>query len=198
MGVCCTAWQRALHVSRTRMFIDHCLFSCVPIYTHSASARGVLVRLTMAPKSSTGTPLPGPSMEELMDRERRRLVSWRASLQAPASSSHMPTDAGRSYRPGRPHPMSMRSPLTLALPRPQITSARRMSSLWISPPSTCLTRPPPRGGNEPGSSSQAVSMITEAKAKRMGKRATPPVNYTARGDKLYGVCPVLTEISMYN
>ena len=26
-------------------------------------------------------------------------------------------------------------------------------------------------------------MIAEAKAKSMGKRATPPVNYTARGDK---------------
>ena len=94
-------------------------------------------------------------------------------LQAPASSSHMPTDAGRGYMLGRPHPMSTRAPLTSALPRPLITSTRPMSSLWRCPPSTCMARPPSLNAPLPSSSSQAISLITEAKAKSFGEADDP-------------------------
>ena len=50
----------------------------------------------MAPKSYTGTPIPGITLEEAIRRERDRVAAWRASL--PKTGSIPPPPYGRIRR----------------------------------------------------------------------------------------------------
>ena len=176
----------------------------------------VLVSLAlaiMAPKSFTGSPIPEPSLEALVAKERARIAAWQASLPMPGTSIRGPGIAA-SMMGGRPHPMGSRMPMPLTSPStspaPHCMSVRPpsltvnyscpvapSSSQSASPPSSHIlpVRPTPTTlqiRDDPltstsASSSTALAIGPEAKLKSSLKRAVPPINYNARGDKKRGL-----------
>ena len=122
-----------------------------------------------------------------MRRERDRLAAWRASLPKPGSIPPPPKGGFGGFVHGRPHPMAVRSPM----PMPQVPS---MSS--SSHPMASLARgraPPTSSGTEASASSSSSALIpatlpsSSIAIRTSTKRQTPPVNYTARGDKRRGL-----------
>ena len=156
----------------------------------------------MAPRNFTGTPTPGPSVEEIIARERMRVEAWRArSQQAVSTVPRIPMGI-QSFLLGRPHPM-MRTPSMQLRPPVLHTTTHPMSTLSRRPLPVALhtcsgSAAAPASSSSPASSSLALysghcslapssslaaSSSIEVKPKVNLKRAAPPIHYTARGDK---------------
>ena len=116
------------------------------------------------------------------------MAAWRASLPMPGSAPPPPRGGLGIFVRGRPHPMAVRSPTlmtqvleTRSIPHPM--SSLRMGRALTAPMSV---------GLETSSSSSALAVAALPAASSIMprpslKRATPPVNYTARGDKRRGL-----------
>ena len=167
----------------------------------------------MAPKSFTGSPIPEPSVEALVAKERARIAARRATLPMQGTLVRVP-GPGMITMGGRPHPMSARMPM------PSTTSSSslaphcmsiRPSSLPVNyscpaAPDSSQSATPPSSYSLPvrpthttlqicdgqlactsASSSTALATGPDAKLKSSLKRAAPAINYAARGDKRRGL-----------